>query len=280
VSKKTLKSVKTNLKNKLAKLRKLTAGLSPKQEALYVGLLAMTMFGAALAPSVHRIYLRQTVGSRVYMVRSSPKGGGGTGFVIKAPSGNNYLMTNDHVCAASKDGLTMVVMNDDGEWIPRQILHRSDKTDLCILEAMPGVEGLEVADSPSTGQAVTAVGHPGLMPLTLSSGEILGSKDLMVLEFITMDKDDPNCKKPKNSIVEVGVKPIFSRRDITFMPVYACVITVKNAFLTSAIIRPGSSGSPMVDWRGRVQGVMFAGDAFGWGAAVSLKDVKEMLKLY
>jgi Trypsin-like peptidase domain len=281
MNKKNLKKMSSALKNKAASLAKKTeAALKNKGGLSLLAMMLIVVCAATAAPFAHKAFIRSKVGSRVYMVRTSPTGGGGTGFMVKAPSGKSYLMTNDHVCAASKNGEDMVVMTDSGDWIPRRILHRSDKTDLCLLDGMPGVEGLELASDSSVGDQVMAVGHPALMPLTLSGGEILGSQDIMTLEFITLNEKDLNCQKPKNSIVKIGERIAFKGKDLTIESIYACVNVTKSAKITNLLIRPGSSGSPMVNWKGQVEGVMFAGDPFGWGAAVSLQDVKSMLKMY
>jgi len=281
MNKKNLKKMSNALKKKAASLAKKTgAVLKNKGDLSLLAMMLIVVSAAAAAPFAHKAFIRSKVGSRVYMVRISPTGGGGTGFMVKAPSGKSYLMTNDHVCAASKNGEDMVVMTDSGDWIPRKILHRSDKTDLCLLDGMPGVEGLELASDSSVGDQVMAVGHPALMPLALSGGEILGSQDIMILDFVTLDKNDPNCQKPKNSMVEVGERIVFKDNNLAIEPVYGCVNVTKEAKITNLMIRPGSSGSPMVNWKGQVEGVMFAGDAFGWGVAVSLQDVKSMLKMY
>jgi S1-C subfamily serine protease len=241
----------------------------------------MLLAGTAItmAPQLHRSYLRSEVGSKVYVVRGSYDGrGGGTGFAVKAPSGKSYIVTNDHVCEASKDKKTMFVHDDSGVGIPRQILERSVYSDLCILEGMPGVEGLSVSYAPSPGDELYVVGHPKLMPLTLSHGEMIGKETVSIP--IGMVSEELKCDQPKNVMLPLitiifGVTP-----DPGYSGPMVCLERIKDAYLTNVIIQPGNSGSPVVDALGNVVAVVFAGDGLGWGVMVSNIDLRVFLALY
>jgi S1-C subfamily serine protease len=222
-----------------------------------------------------------------------PGVGGGTGFAVKAPSGTSYLMTNDHVCEISKDKLHMMVIDDEGKYIPRTILHRSDKSDLCLLEGMPGVDGLEVAEySPSVGDILVAVGHPSGYLTTMTKGELIMRQDIKIPDGVISVKEadgtvrlippedggilEEDCKKPKNEIVEI-------ERQFFFGPPYKlriCVNVTRGAYITNVAGQPGSSGSAVVNDDGQVIAVLFAGDRFGWSILVSLDDVKDFLSKY
>jgi S1-C subfamily serine protease len=285
---KSKKPLQTQLKPQLSKLKALKTRLASwyaqaRPAILRAALITFVMLsGAAVmtaAPGVHEMYLRSDVGAKVYVVRGAYNArGGGTGFAIKAPSGQSYVMTNDHVCAGSQDGINMFVHDDTGVGIPRRILEKSVYTDLCILEGMPGVEGLELTSEPDLGQQLYVVGHPKLMPLTVSKGSLIGEEDVIVPLGLVKDKSE--CSQPKHVMIPL-ISLIFG---IDPGPDYTgpslCAEKIKGAYLTNVIIQPGNSGSPVVDAFGNVVAVAFAGDGLGWGIMVSNKDLKDFLKLY
>ena len=239
-------------------------------------------FASIRLPDAHNAFLRHKVGSKTFMIKGSKNGGGGTGFQVTAPSGQNYIMTNSHVCegaltqSQSKDSL--IVMDDSGNSIRRKILENSDFTDLCLLEGLPGVEGLKLANrGPSLGDTEYIVGHPLLRPLSVSHGEVVGLKDVKIpIGQINSLEDELKCDLPKNEIANIEVE-IFGTVKVPFR---LCLNVTKSSFMTTVLIFPGNSGSPMVNMYGEVTGVAFAADATNWAYAVSLKDVRRLLLLY
>jgi len=246
---------------------------------------------AARLPQMHDKYLRSSVGSKVYKIQAKLDGGGGTGFQVRAPSGTNYVLTNAHVCEAvahydaPENAGTALLVNDDGSWIRRRIIAVSDQSDLCLIEGAPGVNGLSLGSEPHMGEELTVVGHPHLRPLTLSAGDLIGSQTIKIPKFIigvegldpflmTMVEVHPElpCNQPKQEIdifQEDGVK------------ITACMDVTTDAYLTSAVIYPGNSGSPVVNWYGNVVGVAFATDPSDhYGDVVSLHDIKTFLSHY
>lgn len=244
------------------------------------------------APEMHDKYLRSHVGSKVYMIRDSYRSGGGTGFAVKAPSGQTYIMTNDHVCGVSKDGQTVLVTGDEGS-MRRRIIAHDENSDLCLIEAIPGTEGLSVASAgPSLGDHVSIIGHPRLMPKHVSNGEVTGKETISVLlgpisvvnpETGDVEQIDPKrggilpeqCMLNKHSQVDVDLDMMFFVVKVKF-----CVLTVHDAYVTGVTIHPGNSGSPMVNFWGNVIGVAFASDDTNWGRIVPIQDVKAFLKNY
>ena len=287
-----------SLKLKLMALKKqalstLKTILSYAVDVALVMVVCVTMlYLSARAPEMHGHWLRHSVGSKVYTIRDNPRSGGGTGFAIKAPSGETYILTNDHVCGVSSDKQTVLVQNDDGLSMRRRILARADFTDLCLIEGIPGVEGLKLGSAPMIGQIVAAVGHPALMPITLSRGEIISQEDIMILEgpisFINPDtgKEElvpadrggispEQCSQPKNRQVEDVIDFGFFQ-----LKVKLCAIVTQGAYRTNMLIQPGNSGSPIVDFWGNVVGVVFAGDRQMWGIDVRQQDVAKFLENY
>jgi len=256
-----------------------------KKTAAALAVVAITTVlsvGIIKTPEIHRAYLRHKVGSRTFMIKGKKDGGGGTGFQILAPSGQTYIMTNSHVCEGaltqSEDKDSLIVMDDSGNYIRRRVLENSDFTDLCLLEGMPGVEGLKLAKSPvMLGDTGFIVGHPLLRPLSVSEGEVVGLKDVKIaVAQINSPEDEQRCSLLKNEIVSLDM----DMYGIVKIPIKLCLNVTKAALMTTILIFPGNSGSPMVNAYGEVTGVAFAADATSWGYAVSLRDVRRLLLLY
>ena len=251
-----------------------TANMIPGLTSAFIMLMAAT-FIVFHIPNMHRTYLRYHVGSKVVeIVRfNGERMGGGTGSYVQAPSGQVYILTNAHVCDMYEGGGVATVIMPDGSKMPRRILEISDKTDLCLIEAPPGVSGLKMAKSEANvGENIYVVGHPRLMPLHVSEGEVLGMSKVDVgLGVIGMDMKEEDCKKPKNAIVS---EPSF------FGDMQVCVERI-NAVQTAAIGLPGNSGSPVVDSYGHVIGVLFAGDnEVHWALLISYDDIVDFMAKY
>lgn len=257
---------------------------------IFVSFIAL-IFVAAKAPEIHSYLLRHKVGEKVYKVTNDTHRGSGTGFAIKADSGTTYVITNDHVCEASSDGQHMILISKDGNSVRRRIIEKSGYSDLCIIEAPPGVEGLEMGSKPSIGQIIASVGHPNGYDLTLSRGEIImqdtvaipkgpisqilpdGSEKLAPPEFGGILEQ--NCNLPKNEIVVQEMNIM-----IMVIKIKQCVNVTYKAYITNMLIQPGSSGSPAVNFWGNVVGVVFATDSAGWASVVSYNDLRDLLKKY
>jgi S1-C subfamily serine protease len=256
-------------------------------------LIVAAIFISLKAPEVHNFWQRSKVGSKVYMIRDHEDGGGGTGFAVRAPSGTSYILTNDHVCGVSKDGLTVLVTNEDGDSIRRRIIAHDQDSDLCLVEGLPGVEGLALASrSPRNGEILTVIGHPHLLPLSLTKGEIVGTEDVSIV-MGPISVQDPEDNKWKDIPADKGgiaadkcTGGKYSQQDIDFplifftVKVKMCVVTVKDAYITSDIVYPGNSGSPSVNFFSQVNGVVFSTDSTGWARMVSLSDLKDFIKSY
>jgi S1-C subfamily serine protease len=269
------------------KLKNLAAKLKPILKNAIALSLIMGSLGYLLlkGPELHGLYLRTTVGSKVYKIQGKLGGGGGTGFAVKAPSGIDYIVTNSHVCegalSQSEDKTSLLVVNEDGA-MRRKIIENSDFTDLCLLEGLPGVEGLSVGSEPSIGQVIAAVGHPRLRPLSISRGEVVGRTDVQIVAYVMKSGDerldavlgaeDGKCDLPKNKIEEVD--------HWLFGHVKLCTNVTKDTIMSTVVIFPGNSGSPIVDFWGNVTGVAFASDGTNWALIVSNKDLKQFLRRY
>jgi len=285
--------MKLSLKDKMKKMTRATVSTAVHY-ALIVAVIATLAVGVLKLPEVHNHWLHSKVGSRVYKIQDQANGGGGTGFAVKAPSGQSYILTNDHVCGVSADGQSVLVTDDKGDSMRRRIISHDGNSDLCLIEGVPGVEGLSVASTqPSRGDTIYVVGHPRLMPTHVSSGEMLGKEDVtLILGPISVidpvsgkeEQIDPAkggilpemCMAPKNSQENIEINLLFFTVQVKF-----CMLNVKDTYTTAVTIHPGNSGSPAVNFWGNVEGVAFAGSSeTNWGNMLNLKDIKAFLKNY
>lgn len=217
------------------------------------------------APTFHHNMIRSYVGSNVYYVYPNGENeGGATAFAIRAPSGKSYLITNDHVCVNAKTDTALILSDKDDFKFLVNIIARSATTDLCLLGSPFTDQGLNIAEDANIGDRVQVVGHPNLMPITVSNiGEIIGTSSSSMTDSINSIKCDTQNAKYRISIGPNGKA--------------YCVVTIPNVFRTTVLIQPGNSGSPLVNFYGDVVGVVSGLDNYGWAIVVDLNDVKEFL---
>lgn len=215
------------------------------------------------APEWHNQYIRAVVGSQVVKLTDKSGRSGGTGFSLQMPSGEVLTMTNAHVCELEHRGT--IYARQLRKIYPMTVIEKSTKADLCLLSGMPGMPGLEVADSVSIGQDIQIIGHPALMPLAVEKGQLLGYEKVMVLAH------EGPCE------TEGGMFK-------TEMSLFGEVCTEQFvAGLTTVVVLGGNSGSPVINWKGDVVGVLFAGpgpDGANWGVIVPLEALRDFIKEY
>lgn len=255
-------------------------------------------------PHMYKSFIRHKVGSKVVAVtvtefsKDRDNTGGGTGFHVKAPSGQTFIVTNRHVCDDSKDGLMWVTV--DGVTTDRKlkILKKSDQADLCLMEPIPGIEGLEIGETPSVGDDVIYVGHPRLQARTYVAGELVGTKlETVIRGQVGREIEEKDCRADKDSYIadtyEVyllfrhlpqdmddngsGLTSIMEDMIKASKKVPVCYER-GQAYVTTLDVYGGASGSPMVNIYGDVVGVIYAGEQGQWGYAVILAELKQLLK--
>lgn len=226
-------------------------------------------------PKMHYRYIRNSVGNYVVSItRTNGVMSGGTGVHVQLPSGHIAIITNAHVCGIKDETGMVLVTSQEGRSIPRRVIEESDFTDLCLVEALPGHGGISIGSKAEAGDIVAAVGHPHLLPLTMTKGEVIGEGYIDVLDHMMGEQEDETktCNKSKNHITEIDFLGLFKMR--------ACLIHIKAVF-SNVNILPGSSGSPIVNEYGHLVALVFAGDSSsGWGFFVTLADIEKFIASY
>lgn len=232
----------------------------------------LTFFAASplIAPELHQqLLIKKTERSVVVLMPPGNTSTGGTGFQVETPQGE-FVLTNGHVCNLMKDGIASASFHFDQENYDNiqflKVLKISEYSDLCLLEPMEGVPSLKLGSNKERLDNILVVGHPFLNPSTPSFGKILSEE---WAEIWDPSKDLEACKGPTYKVRKI---PYF------FFIIDACIRTV-HSYNTNAKIYPGNSGSPVVDFWGKVVGIVFAGNnTTNHGLFVPVDDIKAFLE--
>lgn len=227
-----------------------------------------SIFGVSVLNNLHLSYLRN-LGKDVVLIHNLT-GSGATGFLVKGKSGKIYIMTNNHVCGLEKSGTILV--NYRGDTYVSEVVKRYPMNDLCVMSA-PGTatKVFGIARSYTLGETASAIGHPLLEPLSLSSGEL--SDTITVTITIQYNGTKEECSGPTYTYHEDDL-PLIAK---IFGINTACTRSVE-ANTSSIVIQPGNSGSPITNIWGNVVGVVFAANESGTRSyAVPLHDLKSFL---
>lgn len=235
-------------------------------------ILLLVLIAAAIFPHGRTQPLLKKTSENTVKLRS-PSGaerqGLGTGFQVKAPSGRVVTMTNAHVCDLAKNDIIMVFDKKiSNRYVPKRVLERYAKNDLCIVEGLEGYGGLELADSYKVGQYNYAVGYPLGEELNISGGYLKGLSDVLIG---LPEVPSSECTGPDNRIMKINL----------FFGSYELCSIIRKAMQTNINIHPGNSGSPMVNEDEEVTGVVFATNSITkWGSSVPLEYVVDLLSAY
>jgi S1-C subfamily serine protease len=196
---------------------------------------------------------QETASKTFRILNPDNTGSGGTGFYLTTANGTTLLVTNQHVCDMTEK--SYVVAEQQGVTQRVDITDIAGHTDLCVLQAPNGATGLTLASDVGGFEKVYIVGHPFLYPVTISSG-YLNERSLVKVSYCNLF----NTHLPK----------ILGSFEDIFEP--ACVKAV-DSYASSARSAPGNSGSAVVNGKGEVVGVLFAGDGRGFQSRIIPLDV-------
>lgn len=189
-----------------------------------------------------------------------------TGEQVLAPSGQKYILTAAHCLGLADERGDITVETEDGKQIKRRVVAEDDKSDLLLLEGVPGLSGLRVAPSVSRFQFLRTFTHGSGLPTYKTVGYVIGEE---TSRFISAQPEP--CSMPKQKKLKI---------DVFFGVVFAevCLIETQQT-VTDALAVPGSSGGPVVDDQGELIGVVSAvGEHFTF--LVRLADIQNFIKGY
>lgn len=211
---------------------------------LYGSALGSLVVLFSVLPQLHEQYLLYVLSPSV--VKITPVNyhdTGGTGFQLETSNGPR-IITNSHVCEVSDNGI--VLLHTGKPKKIAKIIKVDEVADLCMIEAIGDMPSLKMGSPASIRQEVAVLGHPLLQPQTFSKGRVL-SKELIEIPLGYADTEGKCDEFPQSY-----PKPSFFG-----------TLCFKGfmGVLTSALIYPGNSGSPVVNIWGNVVGVVFAGNS-------------------
>lgn len=194
-----------------------------------------------------------------------------TGEQVRAPSGVDYILTAGHCRLIADANGYMTVTTEDGKILKRKIIAEDEKSDLLLLEGLPGVQGLDIAQYVYEHQAIRTFTHGSNMVTHKTEGELIETHNVAVpMDLVEDDASAAKCtSQPKFKVLDLPS---------IFGSIRYCVLSVDEV-ATTAKITPGSSGGPVVDSSGDLVGVASATDE-NWGYLVTLKDIKAFIRNY
>lgn len=189
-----------------------------------------------------------------------------SGEQVRAPSGVDYILSAAHCAHLATDG-SIEVKTEDGRKMKRRVIAEDPMSDLLLIEGLPNLKGLDIAESVHRGQAVRTFTHGRGFATYETTGVIIEDKRIAVSVFDIMDdKALAKCKSMPKYVVDQGWFGM------------SCMLNVSET-ATTALVAPGSSGGMVLDASGKLIGVVSAGDST-FGYLVTLDHIKSFLANY
>lgn len=238
--------------------------------AIILGVFLFFM-GTSVLENAHASYMRSIMRDVVYVTNLEGTSGG-TGWVTTKANGDRIIITNKHVCGVAAEGVILITYQ--GNRIITKVLARAEHTDLCAVEAPPGItsSGFKLAGSTIDGEIAYTLGHPYLESNTVTKGELSGDKQIEMQESTNVLPGECTDKYHKLQTLEPD-----SLYSVIFGINNICLVIIQ-AKASSIIILPGNSGSPTVNIYGNVIAVAFAANEFGTRSYhIPLSSVKEFI---
>jgi hypothetical protein len=230
--------------------------------------LALCTIGALIA--VHVLCMHSESWIRQRVVKLSSARGMCSGEQVRAPSGVDYILSAGH-CHGLAVGQEITVTDAEGHAIKRDIIAEDPDSDLLLIEGLPNLRGLDIADSVGISEHVRTFTHGANMATHKTEGEIMDTKQIDIFVNIIQDsKEESECTS-SSKFQAKHVQTFFGELEVCMMELPETVST--------AIIVPGSSGGMLVDDAGDLVGVASCtDDQFGY--FVTLRDINKFLKVY
>lgn len=223
-------------------------------------------------PSMYESIIRTSLDMNTVLVREKLYTGKykslGTGFQINTKK-SKYIITNRHVCGFRDS----VLIHYKGKDTKSKVLKLGLGVDLCIVEPIPELEGLELGSRSYSGDKVYTIGYTGGIPVKqFYTGEISGFTDALTLPL-----DSPTDKLTSDQCLTVkgDLNIIKTPRGIIF-------ICTGKPFLGISTLTagPGSSGSPVMNAYFEIVGVVMIKSNHNTAGFVPINIINKFINQY
>lgn len=211
-------------------------------------------------PFAHKRYIRNIAEESTVQLYGEK--GTGSGSHVEF-NDKTVILTNRHVCELADSKGLIEVERYDGTRSKQKVIKKDDVHDLCIVEGIAGVKGIELADSTEKGETFYTLGHPRGEQLNVAIGEYFADETIQLEKGF---EPDGSCK---GKIERVG---------LLFLQLELCTAFFESVQFSTPTY-PGNSGSPIVNSYGNLVAVVFAGNPQieNMGFGVPLNYVKDFL---
>lgn len=188
--------------------------------------------------------------SYTVMITNMEGTGGGSGVVIENSRSESVILSNEHVCSSAlKKGGKVKLVSGQEHAVTGYLT--DIEHDLCVLTVAADLKtSVKIAEkSPEAYSQAVVTGHPALMPNVITNGHFGGKQIISVMVGVRRCTE-ADMKKQENAMfcMFFGVVPIIRNYE---------------SQVVTATIMGGSSGSAVLNDKGELSGLVFAGKGKG-----------------
>lgn len=204
---------------------------------------------------------------RSRIVRIKAEGAMCSGEQIVAPSGQSYILSAGHCDVLAKDGV-FTIETEDHKTLKRRLVAEDPNSDLLLIEGIPGMGGIPIADYAKPGDSVHTLTHGSNLDTYETKGVLVQRATINApLSEIKTQEDAAKCASQAKTMVQDTVFGKF------------CVMSV-DEMVSTAVIVPGSSGGAALNSDNELVGVASCSRGDGFSSFVLLSDIQAFIKSY